>query len=167
LAKYCNEDHDDWDDYLQSVVYAYNTGIHATTGFAPYELAFGRKQKSPFDPTAPTITIPATGDFYNRLTRTRKILINHSRDNIRRQQQRAKHRYDQHRKDTSYSIGDCVFVKICTGRTKLDERWIGPCCIINKAGEQTYFVHDNVTGRTDWAHISQLRPVVERRDHIV
>ncbi|CAF1380204.1 unnamed protein product [Didymodactylos carnosus] len=135
LAKYCNEDHDDWDDNLQSVLYAYNTGIHATTGFTPYELAFGRKQNRPFDPIAPTITIPATGDFYNRLIRTRKILINHSPENIQRQQQRAKHRYDQHRKTTSYSIGDYVFVKVCTGRIKLDERWIDPCCIVDKSGE--------------------------------
>ncbi|CAF4974115.1 unnamed protein product, partial [Rotaria sp. Silwood1] len=35
LAKYYDENKDDWDDYLQSVVYAYNTGIHATTGFVP------------------------------------------------------------------------------------------------------------------------------------
>jgi transposase InsO family protein len=42
LAKYCNKEKYDWDVFLQQVVNAYNTGIHATTRFAPYELAFGR-----------------------------------------------------------------------------------------------------------------------------
>ena len=49
LSKYYNEDKNDWNDYLSSVVYAYNTGIHATTGFASYELVCERKTRSPFD----------------------------------------------------------------------------------------------------------------------
>ena len=57
LAKYYDENKDDWDDYLQSVIYAYNTGVHATTAFAPYELAFGRKQKSPFDPKSKNLIL--------------------------------------------------------------------------------------------------------------
>lgn len=43
IAKYCNIDHNDWDTYLPSIVYAYNNGKHSTTGFTPYQLAFGRQ----------------------------------------------------------------------------------------------------------------------------
>ncbi|CAF1632544.1 unnamed protein product, partial [Didymodactylos carnosus] len=38
LKKYCNDNINDWDVYLQSIVWAYNSGIHATTNFIPYEL---------------------------------------------------------------------------------------------------------------------------------
>jgi hypothetical protein len=75
LSKYYNEDKDDWDDYLQSVVYAYNTCIHATTGFTPYELAFVRREKSPFDPTSNSITLPRPDEFYKRLQRTRSTIL--------------------------------------------------------------------------------------------
>ncbi|CAF1203789.1 unnamed protein product, partial [Rotaria magnacalcarata] len=63
LAKYCNKEKSDWDIFLQQVVNAYNTGIHATTGFAPYELAFGRKLRSPFDSTSPVVKLPRAADF--------------------------------------------------------------------------------------------------------
>ncbi|CAF1393603.1 unnamed protein product [Adineta ricciae] len=35
LAKYYDENKNDWDMYLQPTIYAYNTSVHATTGFAP------------------------------------------------------------------------------------------------------------------------------------
>ncbi|CAF5122331.1 unnamed protein product, partial [Rotaria sp. Silwood1] len=85
-----------------------------------------------------------------------------AQENIRHQQQLTKLRYDKHRKDMSYSIGDLVFLKVCASRTKLGERWIGPCQVTNKTGEQSYFVQDKETGKSTWAHISQLQPVMER-----
>ena len=163
LAKYYDEDKDDWDVYLQSVVYAYNTGIHASTGFVPYELAFGRRQKSPFDPRSNNFTLNQPDGFYKYLQKTRRIILKQAQENIRHQQHLTKQRYDKHRKDMSYSIGDLVFLKVRANRTKLDERWIGPCQVIKKTGEQNYLVEDNETGKTTWAHISQLQPVMERR----
>ncbi|CAF4243720.1 unnamed protein product, partial [Didymodactylos carnosus] len=163
LSKYYDENKDDWDDYLQSVVYAYNTGSHATTGFVPYELAFGRRQKSPFDPTSDNFTLSQPDAFYRHLIKTRRIILKQAQTNIRHQQRLTKQRYDKHRKDISYSIGDLVFLKVCANRTKLDERWIGPCRVINRTGEQNYMVEDTETGKTTMAHISQLQPAVQRR----
>lgn len=163
LAKYYDENKDDWDEYLQSIVYAYNTGIHASTGFAPYELAFGRKQKSPFDPTSTNLTLTRPDAFHQYLQKTRKIILKKAQDNIRHQQHLTKQRYDKHRKNVSYAIGDLVFLKVCANRTKLDERWMGPCQVIKTSGEQTYLVEDNETRKSAWAHISQLQPAMERR----
>ena len=56
-----------------------------------------------------------------------------------------------------------VFLKVRANRTKFDERCIGLCQVIKKTGEQNYLVEDNETGKTTWAHISQLQPVMERR----
>ena len=162
LAKYYDENKDDWDNYPQSVVYAYNTCIHATTGYVRCELAFGRKQKSPFDPMLKEIALTQPGYFYKQLQKTRRIILQQAQENIRHQQQLVKQRYDQHRKDISYSIDDLVFLKVCVNRTKLDKRWIGPCRVINRRGEQNYLVEDNESEKVTWAHVSQLKPVVER-----
>ena len=162
LAKYYDEERDNWDDFLQAVVYAYNTGIHSTTGFVPYELAFGRKQKSPFDPASKNFILTQPSGFYQRLQKTRRIILKQAQENVRHQQQLTKQRYDKNRKDISYSVGNLVFLRVATNRSKLDERWTGPCIIIKKIGEQHYLIEDNTTGKTTCAHISQLQPVVER-----
>jgi transposase InsO family protein len=162
LAKYNDDERDDWNDYLSAIVYAYNTSVHSTTGFTPYELAFGRKHKSVFDPTSPTIKLPKSGEFYTRLRKIRRILLNKAQDNIRYQQRLSKQRYDNHRKDTSYSRDDLVYVKAHGNRTKLDQRWIGPCCVIDKQGDQNYLVKDQESGKTMWIHTTHLQPVVTR-----
>ncbi|CAF5090038.1 unnamed protein product, partial [Rotaria magnacalcarata] len=51
------------------------------------------------------------------------------------------------------------------GRAKLDARWLGPGTVIQLSGQQNYLVRDNLTGRTDWYHVSQLHPVVERHSY--
>jgi hypothetical protein len=42
LAKYVNSNHTDWDVYLNSTLFAYNTAVHSSTGKSPYEILFGR-----------------------------------------------------------------------------------------------------------------------------
>ena len=40
---------DDWDLKLDKLCFAYNTAVHATTKFSPFELMFGRIPKLPID----------------------------------------------------------------------------------------------------------------------
>jgi hypothetical protein len=162
LAKYCNKEKNDWDVFLQQVMNAYNTGIHATTGFVPYELAFGRKFRSSFDLTSTVVKLPRAVDFYKYLRRSRKTIINAASENIRQQQYLSKQRYDANRRDIAYNIGDLVYVKVSSNRHKLDERWLGPFEIIQRHGDQNYLVSEQGTARTDRCHVSQLRPVMER-----
>ena len=162
LAKYANADHSDWALFLPSIVYAYNTGVHASTGLTPYEVAFARCPKSPFDGISPTINLPAAHTFTPYLKRVRHLLTTHARQNISAQQSRWRQRYDQHRSNPSYQIGDLVYVAVMSGRTKLDSRRLGPCSVVKVSGTQTYFIRDTLTGHTQWAHVNQLQPVIPR-----
>jgi hypothetical protein len=162
LAKYYNHNKDDWDDYLQSVVDAYNTGRHASTGFVPYGLAFGLKQKSPFDPNSVDTRLMKPNALDDQLNKTRRMMLKQARSSISHQQQLTKQRYNKHRKDICCSVDDLVFLEVCGNRTKLDKRWTSPYCVILRGGEQKYLVEDNKTGKTEWAHVSQLQPVVQR-----
>ena len=163
LAKYYDEEKEDWDDYLMATIYAYNTSVHTATGYAPYELAFGRAQKSPFDPSGKDFKLAKPEEFYIHLRKVREILLTQARESILRQQQLVKQRYDKNRKDISYATGDLVYLKVCGNRTKLDQRWAGPYCVIVKKGKHSYLVEDRESGKTVWAHTNQLQLVVERR----
>jgi hypothetical protein len=49
LRTVTNTNQDNWENYLDSLAYAYNSAIHATTNQTPYFLMFGRKPKMPID----------------------------------------------------------------------------------------------------------------------
>ena len=38
-----------WDEYIDSTVCAYNTSRHESSGYAPFEVMFGRKAVLPID----------------------------------------------------------------------------------------------------------------------
>lgn len=162
LAKYCDSERNDWDCYLPSIIYAYNTSIHSTTKIAPYELAFARQPKSPFEPVSSCITEPTPHSFYPYLRQVREILTKEAQINIRQHQSSWQQRYNKNRRDMSYRKGDLVYVSIAQGRSKLDPRRQGPYSIIETSGQQHYLVKDDNTGRTDWCHVNQLSPVAHR-----
>jgi hypothetical protein len=47
ISKLQDTEHSNWDEYLQAVVFAYNTGIHKSTRYSPYELLYGRAPRLP------------------------------------------------------------------------------------------------------------------------
>ena len=49
LTHFVNEAQSDWDEKLHKLAFAYNTSVHSTTEFSPYELLFGRKAKVSLD----------------------------------------------------------------------------------------------------------------------
>ena len=49
LSTLVNDKCVNWDEHLDAVTYAYNTSKHATTGFTPFELQFGRLPILPID----------------------------------------------------------------------------------------------------------------------
>jgi transposase InsO family protein len=162
LAKYSANSRPDWDIFLPSIVYAYNTSVHQSTHMTPYELAFARCPRSPFAEADTPLSLPAAHTFAPYLRKVRALLTDHARMNISAHQSRWSHRYDSHRSNPSYAIGDLVYVALPVGRTKLDCRRVGPCSVLRTAGAQTYFIRNTITGRTQWAHVNQLQPVTVR-----
>ncbi len=43
LTKFIENKKSSWEDFLDTCIYAYNTAVHESSRFTPYELMFGRK----------------------------------------------------------------------------------------------------------------------------
>lgn len=49
IVKFTNDRKDQWDDFLDTCVYSYNTAKHESTNYTLFELMFGRKAILPLD----------------------------------------------------------------------------------------------------------------------
>ena len=52
LAK-VKETNEDWDIHIPAVLFAYRTKRHATTGYTPFQLVYGRQAILPIETTIP------------------------------------------------------------------------------------------------------------------
>ena len=158
LAKLYNAELNNWDDYLSSVLYAYNTGVQSSTGYSPFQLMFGRHPILPLDHTSTTFRFDKPNDYWRKIMRCMKIYQNTASQQIRLQQQRTKHRFDQHRSNPKYAINDLVFWKIPGHRGKLQEQFSGPFIIIDKQ-HPLYTIQDTNSLSTKRVHVSDLKQI--------
>jgi hypothetical protein len=98
--------HNNWDEYLQAVVFAYNTGIHKSTKFTPFELLYGRTSQLPIHPRPQHFSFSKPNDYFDQLRKTLRIYHQAAREHMLLQQQNRKHTYDANRRDPHYSVGD-------------------------------------------------------------
>ncbi|CAF4957616.1 unnamed protein product [Rotaria sp. Silwood1] len=159
IAKLQDRENNNWDEFLLPVVFAYNTGIHATTGYSPFQLQYGRDPRLPTDEPSTSFTFNKPQDYYEPLKKNLLILQRQTRDNVNSRQQRYKHRYDKQRADPHYEINDLVLIKIHGTKTKLDPKYsITPKVIIKKQ-HPIYWVKDEDTQVESRVHVNDIRPI--------
>jgi hypothetical protein len=71
MTAYCNKSQDLWDKNIQLIVFAYNTSVHAATGYTPFKLLFGRDTVLPPDQTLHSIRtgVESEAQYLNSLER--------------------------------------------------------------------------------------------------
>ncbi|CAF4378294.1 unnamed protein product, partial [Rotaria sp. Silwood2] len=159
IAKLQNRENNNWDEFLSPVVFAYNTGIHATTGCSPFQLQYGRDPRLPTDEPPTSFIFNKPQDYYEQLKKNLLILQRQTCDNVNSRQQRYKNRYDKQRADPHYEINDLVLIKIHGTKTKLDPKYsITPKVIIKKQ-HPSYWVKDEATQVESRVHVNDIRPI--------
>ncbi|CAF0911625.1 unnamed protein product [Didymodactylos carnosus] len=154
-----------WDSFLPSVVFAYNTGQHGTTGYSPFQLQYGQKPKLPPDEPPKQVIFAKPNDYYQQFKKNLKIYHEYARRNMIRQQERSKQRYDAKRQDPHYSVGQLVLTRYCGPKSKLDEKYSKIPCRIFDCGHPVYWVKDIETQAESRVHVNDLRLVLETSQH--
>lgn len=159
VSKLQQQHHNNWDDYLDAVVFAYNSSKHRTTQYSPFELLFGRSPKLPIDSPPRYFHFDRPNAYFVHLQKILQVYHQHAKLNILNQQRYHKRYYDHNRQDPHYNVGDRVFTRIFTARGKLDPRYSGEPKIIVQTNHPTYIVKHETTGFEHRYHVSDLRPV--------
>ena len=166
IAKLQDHENNNWDEFLLPVVFAYNTGIHATTGYSSFQLQFSRHPRLPTDEPPISFTFNKPQDYYEQLKKNLQIIQRQARENVNTRQQSYKNRYDKQRSDPHYEINDLVLIKIYGPKTKLDPKYsITPKVIIKKQ-HPIHWVKDEDTQVESRVHVNDIRPIFISKSNV-
>ncbi|CAH2090022.1 unnamed protein product [Euphydryas editha] len=138
LKSFINEYQDNWPKYvLFTAMLTYNTTVHSTTNFTPYELVFGHK---PFIPSSiyDTSLEPTYNSYVRVLQQRLQLSREKALENILKSKSISKSYYDKRTKPIKYKVGDMVYVKNHLRlRKALSPIWKGPFKVVRINGNNT------------------------------
>jgi exodeoxyribonuclease III len=169
LTMFVNSRKDDWDENIDSILFAYRTSVCGPTGHTPFELGFGRKPTMPtdlqyeIDPQQ----LQEESDRGLHVSESMRDAYRFVRDRQMKAAQRNKDRRDLTQEHVQFLDGDPVMVfdyihevdkGAPKGLRKLKYRFSGPHTIQRRdpASELHYFVRE-ASGKLRKVHVNRLR----------
>ncbi|CAH1720138.1 unnamed protein product [Aphis gossypii] len=124
-----------WDKLLCYATFCYNTTVHTSTNFTPYELVFGTKPNIPSafnkDPEPQYNYDNYVFDLKRMMQEAHKI----ARDNLIKKKETNKTYYDKSLNEIELHVGDKVLIREHNKKNVLSFNWQGPYEVL--------LVHDN------------------------
>ena len=121
-----------WDDYIDLAMFSYNTSMHESIKFSPYELVFGRLARLPSSSTVIEENIDPTyheylTNLFNRLSDTQE----EARQHLIKSKEKSKFYYDKRIHVRQFKEGDYVFLLKEPVKGKFADQYSGPYKIID------------------------------------
>lgn len=156
LAKLTEKNIHDWDFYVQSVVFAYNTGRHASTKFSPFELLYGRSPRLPPDGPRDRYDFSVPHDYFHHLQRVLRLYHEQAKRHSLQSRLNYKRQFDRNRSNPQYFVGDAVLRRLSQSPSKLAQLYSHPCIVV-QSNHPTYWIQDSTDNKVHQVHVSQLR----------
>ncbi|XP_078492084.1 uncharacterized protein LOC144747728 [Ciona intestinalis] len=167
LKRLCAEQPKQWHRYINPLLFAYREVPQESTGFAPFELLYGRTIRGPLHILKDMVTNEATDketmcsyqyvfELRERLEMTMQVAKAASAE----AQNRYKKNFDRKTKQRQLSEEDQVLVLLPTDSNKLLMQWKGPYKVKGKVGMNDYRV--DVNGKVKLYHINLLKKYITR-----
>ncbi|KAF0096477.1 MAG: hypothetical protein FD144_5878, partial [Rhodospirillaceae bacterium] len=171
LAKTLNERQlEKWDSALPSVVFAYNTSTHTTTGFTPQLLMMGSEARVPSEVLigSPDLEKTPAAFAYHRVKKL-ELAYAAVRENLTTRQRRAKALYDLGATARVFTAGDHVRIRLKSipkSGGKLLSKWSDIYEVVATRGV-VVDVRDPQNGTTQTVHADRLSNVTPhlREEH--
>ena len=145
LRAVINEQHDNWDEELPLVEFAYNNSRQASTGTSPFYMNSGQDPNTPISVAINTnaaAKVPAAYDFLQRI----EAATTRAKLHLEAAQQRQKTFADRHRREQTFSTGQKVWLsaehlKLPPGQIrKLANKRLGPFEITDRVSSVAYWL---------------------------
>lgn len=150
----------DWDKYVPIAMFCYNTHVHSSTKFMPYELVFGVKPRIPNSFNSEPEFRYTYDAYHNQLQHRLQKSHEIARENLIGKKEQTKVRYDKVSTSHKFKKGDSVYLKNETTKKglskKLSPDFTGPYEIIEV--HETPNVTLKVKNKFVKVHTNRLKP---------
>ncbi len=142
LAKALLASGGEWDDYLKSVAFTYNTSVHASTNYISYYLVHGREARVPVDVLVPLQqgrwgVFSSQGDYVTSLVEKLDSAFGAARQFSTCAQKKQKLYHDGAARHRPYAVADLVWLhNPMKDWMKLAPHWKGPYRVLAVFGSQ-------------------------------
>jgi len=146
LRKHSETNTSIWPEWIPSIILAYNSRVHSTTGYTPFELVFGRRMNH-FENWAAKKPIEDVVALQNRVDEIHKLVVNDHQTVIAlvKEKQFVQKQTQDSNKTITESIltpGTTVMLRNDGILQKLDPKAQGPHTIIDKTSMGNYQIMD-------------------------
>lgn len=161
LLALSNASRSDWDAKLLATTFNYNATQHSSTGYPPFELMFARSPRFVADlPSLASSSIPTTSQYHHIMSK----FIEHAKIAARRNnihhQQLAKQRFDHHRSNPCYIVGQSVLIRNRQSHlNKFSPKFVGPYVVVEQLHSNTYLVEHPGRQQRVRVPVQDLRPI--------
>ena len=170
IAKLVNKDtYDDWDEQLPIAVAAYNATEHASTGYTPNRLVYGRElphELSRMLPQLPAKQHESWDEYVQQLEKNQNAAYDAARSALGKAVKAQKRDYDRKQNLHHYSTGDAVMLKNYspseTGTKKFRNKFNGPYYVIDALSDIHFRVMAEKNGRERIVHHDMMEKADER-----
>ena len=178
LSAFVNENHTKWDEQLQSVMMAYRSTEHETTGLTPNMCMLGRETTCPLDimyEMPPAIKNIPQNMWVWKLQENLEMAHAKVRQNISDNMIRQKRYHDENLSFETFEAGDKVYVYFPVKKvgcfSKLTSYWRGPYQVFDKLSDSLYKINCGKKGQFQVTHCDRLskakQQVLAREDNVV
>lgn len=161
LRAYVDKYQENWDSHLKWSLYVYNTTVHESTGYSPYQILHGMDPRSPLKPRSPRLIAeldsskPSENNETNLLSnsiqphseppedtpqQTKESIRTTVNERIKIAQETQKRHYDKRHQPHKLHVGQLVYVRVFAPPNYLSKKfyikWDGPCVIIGFVGDR-------------------------------
>lgn len=124
-----SDEYTDWDALLPFAMFSYNTMVHSSTKYTPFELVYGKRARMP-TALGETKGIETYEDYLIDLIGHIEYTQIKAAENLIKSKHTSKKYYDRNSKFVEFKEGDFVYVQKEPRLNKMDAHYVGPYEIV-------------------------------------
>ena len=158
--------HDNWEDYLDEVCFAYRASIHSSTLESPYYLLHGRDPNMLINQFLNTDPEPvrSNSDYLGTLRDRLHYSFHRVRRDAAKARQHQKEQYDKRAVDHPFQVGDKVLLDVRVVKPedskKFTSKFEGPYRILKIFNNNTAVIVNSAYAKQH-VHFNRLKPLLE------